>query len=538
MDRFLRSGHYKAALILAGLVLLLAIAASCSIGASDDSSLGGEQHLRLAGSAFGISTLDPALVRDVETAFLSRQVFRGLMSLDSTLQPVPDLASDVEVLENGMRYRFRLHPDLQFHNGNPIDADAVVSSFNRASNPDLGSGDGTDLSAATYFSDIEGIGERLSGHVDSISGLQVVDDLTVDIILSRPAANFLLKMTGAPAFVVDVSTVDVDGWWNQANGSGPFIVESFDVAERLVLVANREYPGGGPRLDKVTVLFGSQSSQPLNLYEAGSIDVTSVPGWAIDRVQSPGDPLHPHLIAIEQMSTTYLAFNMSFPPYDDDRVRRAIASGFDVDRLVELSYSGRVARAAGMIPPGVGDREWESDPVPFDLAKSRDLLDESAGRRATARVVEPGGGVSSVIRAVLQRDLDLELVVLDQPWPDFAERLSRRDLPALVLTWVADYPDPENTLATLLRTGSPDNFGNYSNPEFDRLVDEAAVEQDQERRAQLYLDAQQIALDDVAVIPLYHGKSYTVIQPWVQGLEVTEIGILSLENVWIESELR
>ena len=520
------------------MLLALAIIASCAAGENDDTSVSGEQHLRLAGSSFGIVTLDPALVRDVETAFLSRQVFRGVVSLNSALEAVPDLASEVEVLDDGMRYRFHLHPNMQFHNGNQIDANAVVSSFNRASNPALGSGDGSDLPAATYFSDIEGISERLSGQTDTISGVQVVDDLTIEIRLIRPAANFLLKMTGSPAAIVDVSAVATDDWWSQPNGSGPFSVKSYDPGENLVLAANEHYPGGGPKLDLVTIIFGSQAAQPLNLYEAGSIDVTSLPGWAIDRVENPGDPLHAHLVAVEQMSTTYLAFNMSFSPYDDIAVRRAISAGFDVDRLVELSYSGRVARANGMIPPGVGGREWQSDPVPFDLELSSNLLNDAAEAGETARVVEPGGGVSTVIREVLQRDLGLELVVLDQPWPDFAERLTRRDLPALVLTWVADYPDPENTLASLLRTGSPDNFSNYSNPEFDRLVDEAAVEPDEDRRAQLYLDAQQIALDDVAVIPLYHGMSYTVIQPWVRGLEVTEIGILSLEDVWIESELR
>jgi oligopeptide transport system substrate-binding protein len=537
MNRFHRRTRlHRTVLILTVLLLGLTSAASCTTSGTDDTPASGEQHLRLAGSAFGIATLDPALVRDVETAFLSRQVFRGLVSLDSALQAVPELASTIEVSEDGMRYRFRLHSDMRFHNGNVIDANAVVSSFNRASDPSLGTGSGFDLPAATYFSDIAGIHERLSGQTDTISGIQAVDSLTIEIMLNRPAANFLLKMTGAPAAVVDVSTANTEVWWSQANGSGPFRIESYDAGERLVLSANRDYPGGGPRLELVTVLFGSQASQPLNLYEAGSIDVTSLPGWAIDRVHFPGDRLYTHLIAVEQMSTTYLAFNMSFPPYDDIRVRRAIASGFDIDRLVALTYSGRVTRAYGLIPPGVGDRNWDSDPTPFDLAMSRNLLEEADGNGDAARVVEPGGGVATVMRSVLQRDLSIDLVVLDQPWPDFAEQLTRKDLPALVLTWVADYPDPENTLATLLRTGSPDNFSNYSNPEFDNLVDEAALEPNFDKRAQLYLDAQQIALDDVAVIPLYHGMSYTVIQPWVQGLEVTEIGILSLEDVWIESE--
>jgi ABC-type oligopeptide transport system substrate-binding subunit len=124
--------------------------------------------------------------------------------------------------------------------------------------------------------------------------------------------------------------------------------------------------------------------------------------------------------------------------------------------------------------------------------------------------------------------------VVDQPWPEFTQRLSQRDLPGFVLTWVADFPDPENVLATLLRTGSPDNYLGYSNLSFDRLVQAANAETDVQRRRELYLEAQQLAIDDAVIIPLYHEMSYTLVQPWVRGLVVTEIGILALEDVWIE----
>lgn len=484
---------------------------------------------------FGIQTLDPALVRDVDSSYLARQIFRGLMKLDADLQPVPELAETVEVSGNGLIYRFRLHAGLTFHNGSMIDANAVVDSFNRASDPVLAGGNGLDLSAATYFDDIAGARERFEGTAAAISGIQALDDLTVEFALIRPSASFLMKLTGSPAAIVDVSNAIGDTWWAGENGSGPFKVSSYSEDERLELVAFRNYAAGEPRLNRITVRLGTSANQPFNLYEAEEIDIAPVPGWAIDRVQSPGNTLHDQLVVTDLLSTTYIAFNLNLPPFDDPDVRRMIASGFAVEPLVDIALDGRATRAAGMIPPGIEGEHWASSTSRFDLAAAEGFLDNASIDVAPV-VVEPGGWIGGIAASVLARDLGVELIVLDLSWPELVERLSDRDMPAFVLTWVADFPSPENMLTGLLRTGSADNYSAYSNPEFDRLVDLAGVEPDPERRTELFLEAQQIALDDVAVIPLYHGMSYTLVQPWVQGLIVTEIGILGLETVWIESE--
>jgi oligopeptide transport system substrate-binding protein len=522
--------------IIASLLVILLVAGSCSATDRGGDRRHGDQHLRLAGSTFGLQTIDPAMVRDVESAFVARQVFRGLMRLDETLTPVPELAETVEVSADGLVYTFRLHEDLTFHAGNRIDADAVVRSFNRAADPDLASGAGQDLTAATYFSDIVGIENRLNGSAGTISGISALDALTVEFTLSRPVATFLMKLTGSPAAIIDTQQATGDGWWHEANGSGPFAIESYNAGESLVLEAFDDFVGGTPELRRVTLLLGSSAMQPMNLYEAGTIDVANVPGWAIDRIETSSDPLNSHLVRLEQLSTTYIAFSFDNDMYDDLEVRRAMAAGFDLDLMIELGYAGRVARASGMVPPGILATRWEADTIDFDLSAAQSSLDQADPGVDELEIVEPGAGVSSTLHAVLGRDLGLNVIAIDQPWPEFASRLPNRDLPAFVLTWVADFPDPENMLATLLRTGSPDNYSGYSNPEFDDLVDRALVEDDEQARIDLYLQAQQLVIDDVAVIPLYHGMSYTLVQPWVRGLEITEIGILGLENIWIESD--
>lgn len=532
--RYRRPGPGARILAMAAILLSVMLLMSCTTVDRIDVGPAEGQHLTLAGSAFGPSTLDPALVRDVESAFLARQIFRGLVRLDNDLLPVPDLASSIEVSDDGLVYRFVLHPGAVFHDGAPIDAEAVVASFNRASDPSLPGAGGTLPPAATYFSDIEGIDERLAGETDIISGIQALDSQTIEIRLRRPSVAFLAKLAGAPAAIVDVDQAAGGNWWQSANGSGPFRIDLYQAGESLHLVAHDDFYTGGPRLDFVTVLFGASAAQPMNLYESGQIDVTGVPSWAIDRVLSPRDPLHDQVVIRDQLSTTFVAFNPTMEPFDDLDVRRMIAYAIDRETLVEVGRDGRVALAEGMIPPGIGDAQWPAELYPFDPRAARDLA-SGIDLDATPLIVhEPGGGIASIIRAVLEREVGVTLEVIDQDWPVFADRLSQAELPALILTWVADFPDPENTLTSLLRSGSPENYLGYANPEFDALVTEAAVETDDALRRQLYLDAQNIAIRDAVVIPLYHDRSYTLVQPRVRGLDITEIGILGLETVWIE----
>ncbi|HEX2281744.1 MAG TPA: ABC transporter substrate-binding protein, partial [Thermomicrobiales bacterium] len=501
---------------------------SCSALEPVVDASGSGQHLTLAGSPAGIETLDPAQLRDVESAFLARQVFRGLVRLDDHLQPVPDLARSIEVSQEGSEYQFTLHQTATFHDGSPIDAHAVVRSFNRASDPGLaGDGDWTPP-AATYFDGIVGIDARISGAADQIAGIEAVDRWNVRIVLDRPEVNFLSRLAGPPAAIVDTRTANGDNWWQSPNGSGPFRVKEFAAGSRLVLAPHDGYPGGEPRIQLVTVLFGSQAVQPMNLYEEGSIDVVSVPSWAVDRVLTPGDALHDDLVQTRTLSTTFIAMNPNIAPFDDPDVRRMFAGALDRAKLVEVGFEGNVVLADGLIPPGIGGQRWPSDTYEFDEAKAARIASTHDVDEARPTIYEPGGGIGSVLKADLNEPVGVEIDVIDLSWPEFSARLVVQNMASFVLTWVADYPDPENTLAALLRTGSPDNYLAYSNPEFDRLVDEAAVEADDERRRQLYLEAQNVAVRDAVVIPLYHGMSYTLVQPRVRGLSVTEIGILSL----------
>jgi len=491
----------------------------------------GDQQFVMAGSDDGPETLDPALVRDAESSFYTRQIFRGLVRIDNDMLAQPDLAEQIVVSADGLRYEFRLHQNATFHDGTPITAEAVAASFNRAADPALAGGDGFSLPAAIYLIDIEGAEERLAGDTDSISGITIVDDHTLVMTLREPASNFLYKLAGNAAYVVDVESAGGDDWWLEPNGSGPFMLEEWS-GSRIVLGAFADFYDGAPLLGEVVIRLGQAAVQPLNLYESGQIDMTEVPFYAIDRVNSESDPLHDELTVMPELSSAYILLNPNEAPFDDLNVRRAIVAAFDRSKVANVMLNGHVVEADGIVPPGILDREWPAEMPDYDLEAAREALD-AAGEMEVPPAFY-GSGASVSLTLVLQRDLGIDADAIGLDWSDFSERLTARDLPAFSLSWIADFPDPANFLTSMFLSTSPDNYIGYSNPEVDRLLREAEIVQDVDERAQLYLDAQQLVVDDAVLIPLYHDVSYTVIKPYVQGLVISPIGILSLEDIWID----
>jgi oligopeptide transport system substrate-binding protein len=490
----------------------------------------GPQVLTLVGSSLGPITLDPALIRDAESAYLARQIFRGLVRLDNELLVQPDLASRIEVSADGRRYTFYLRPDAVFHDRSPIDADAVVASFNRASDPELAYGDGSALPAYLYFADIVGAVDRMEGIAGSISGLVAVDPTTVQITLRQPSVTFLSMMTGTSALIVDAETARGDDWWVEPNGSGPFVLESLS-SSLLLLAGFSDFYDGAPFLSEVRILQGSDRAQPLNLYEGGRVDVVDVPFYSLDRILSPTDYLYPELHVEPQLSSTFLLINPNHVPFDDLNVRLAIAHAFDRGKFVRVGMDGKVELASGIVPPGILGRSWESVPMDYDLDAATSRYGQAGNLELNPTIY---GSLATTIKSVLERDLGMQIDVVVPEWPLFAAKLTEGSLPAFVLSWIADYPDPSNFLYSMFHSASPDNYIRYANPVVDAMLSDAAREQNEEARALLYLMAQQAVINDGVLVPLYHDVSYTLIKPHVRGLDLTPVGIGYLDAVWIE----
>jgi oligopeptide transport system substrate-binding protein len=499
----------------------------------------GRQELRLAGTTLDPAPLDPAVARDVNSAFMTRQVFRGLTRFDENLEPVPELAQRIEISSDGLTYRIQLREDARFADGSQITAEDVVFSLTRALSPQTAADAGAALAGPSYLGDIAGADEVIRGEASELTGLRVVDDRTVEIELEAPRATFLMKLASAPAAIVDPDDVARGGeWWRDPNASGPYVVDVWEPEVELQLSANEQYVGGVPDLKRVTFRLGPNAANPFNLYQADELDVAGVPIQAIDRVSDEASPLRQELDVSPVLSTTYIAFRTDVAPMDDPEIRRAVQLAFPRWKVAEILLGGRQETANGLIPPGTLDRDWPHTAPAQDLDAAREAIAESAYGSAenvppiTIYGASPFG--SEALRDVLERELGLSVEVLDVHWPQFNQGLSKKSFPAYELTWVADFPDPETFLWNLFASSSPDNYSEYANPTFDALLDEAAATLDVDERAALYAEAESVLLSDNAVLPLSHDVRYTLMKPWVKGLDITPLGMLYLENAWLE----
>lgn len=494
--------------------------------------------LRLVGP-LQIPTLDPALVRDLGTMFLARQMFSGLMRFDDDLNPVPALAESYAISDDGLSYRFVLAEGARFYSGATITASDVAFSLRRSLDPATAGGDASRLSGPTFLADIAGAKSLVAGESDELVGVRVIDERRLEIELVRPRSTFLLRLASVPASVIDANDLTLGSeWWQSPNASGPFAVATYSPDLELVLVPNEHFVLGMPTLDEVRIRVGTAAFGGLNLYETGQIDVIGVDSFNIERIVDPQNPMSGDLVQTPLFAVEYIAFRTDSEPLDDPLIRRALGLAFPHENVARVSLNGRVEVADGLVPGGMlGVENW---PVgrSYDLDAARELIEQSRYGRTDAvppiRVFTAVPDRAESFRDVIERDLGIEVHVTVVDWLSYLNGLASKEFPGYLLYWGADYPDPETFLLTLFGSDAADNYVGFSNAEFDQLMLEASQEQDPGSRAELYHRANQILIDEAVVIPLYNDVAYTLIRPWVEGLSVSPLGILYLDDVRIE----
>jgi ABC-type transport system substrate-binding protein len=460
-------------------------------------------------------------------------LFSGLVTLDSDLQVVPDLAESWEIDDTGTVYRFHLHPDATFHDGKPITAQDVVYSIDRACDPERGSV----KRCQSYLDDIVGAKERSEGEVTSIAGLEAIDDHTLQITIDAPKPYFLSKLTYPTSFVVQKENVEETRgkWTAHPVGSGPFkMVENSHTG--MVLGAFDDYYRGRPNVDQLVFNYRGQS---MNLYERGELDVIEVGAEYIDRVLDPNDPLHKDLRIVSQADVWYIGFNTTMPPFDDPNVRRALAHATNKKAIAEIALNKMVLPADGILPPGIPGYNPQLEGLVYDAQLAADAMAESEYGDAselppitlTVTGAETGEMLAEMYSQVLGVDIEVQVV----SWGEFLAGLDNQDIQMFSLGWIGDYPDPQNFLDMLFHSESAYNHSAYSNPDLDALVEQARVEQDHEKRMALYQEAEQLLVEDAPWIPLYHSGGYYLVKPYVKDLVITAQETMNLHEVSIES---
>ena len=475
-----------------------------------------------------IVSLDPALSRQGAGDIVG-SIFSGLVKLDGDLQVVADLAEGWGVSDDRTVYTFTLRDNARFHDGRAVTAHDIKYSWERALHPDTAS-----PVAETYLGDVVGAKALAAGEADSLEGVKVLDDYTLQATITDPFPYFLSKLTYPTSFVVDRANVESgEDWTDTPNGTGAFKLKVWQKNQLLVLERNEDWYGGTPEL--AHAVYRIFAGSPIQMYERGEIDLTYIGVNNIDRARDPANALNEDLREGTELCTSYLGFNISQPPFDDPKVRQAMAMAMEVDKHLEVTLKGLSKRAAGFVPPGMFAYNESLDPSAFDPEAARQLLRESDyGGMENPPPIKSFAN-SGAIHWAWQHHLGLEVeAVTVFEFSDFLERLDNEEFGVFTAGWCADYPDPQNFLDVLFHSESAENRFAYTNEQVDALLEEASVEEDSGRRASLYQQAERLVLEDWVAVPLRHSSNNILVRPYVKGYELTPIGVPQLQNISIE----
>ena len=482
-----------------------------------------------------IVTLDPALSEESPSSIVGA-IFSGLVRIDKDLKVVSDIAERWEVSEDGKTYTFHLREGVKFHDGKPVTAGDFKYSWERACDPETES-----RKARTYLGDIVGAKEMLAGEATELSGVRVINDLTLEVTIDGPKPYFLGKLAYVTAYVVDRANVARGmNWTDKPNGTGPFKLKEWKKGELLVLERNENYYLGPTKLKNV--VFQIYAGRRMMMYEQGEIDTTGVSIYDLDRVLDPADPLNQELLTTPSIDVDYLGFNVAMPPFDDPKVRRAFALALDMDKILEVSLKGNAERSGVFVPPGIPGHNDELEPLPFDPEQAKQLIAES--KYGSVDNLPPvilyalysAGPDEEAAVAMWRQNLGVEVEVqVIEELEEWYERSNNREFQLFFGGWRADYIDPQNFLEILFHSQSEENRFAYSNPEVDAALEEAAVELDEETRLKMYQDIEKMILEDLPVVPFYHSwKSHMLVKPYVKGFFLPPIGIKFWREISIE----
>ena len=485
-------------------------------------------------------TLDPHKTSDTTSAFIIGEVYSGLVTLNTDLQIVPDIAERWEISEDGTVYTFHLLPDAKFADGKPVTAQDFVYSLNRAANPELAS-----PVARTYLSDIVGVTEVLDGEATEISGVRAIDERTIEFTIDAPKAYFLAKLTYPTAFVVDKANVEAGGdrWTDSPNSTGPFMLKEYKIGEHIILERNDNFYREPAYIDRV--VFNLAGGQAMALYENDEIDITGVSIFDLERLKDPNEPLSKELkIAPPGFSVSYIGFNVDEPPFDDVHFRRALNLAIDKELIANEVLAGLRVPAYGILPPGFPGYTEGIEGLAFDEEKAKEEMamskyaDPATRPRIILSVTGTGGDIGIDMQVILEmwkNTLGVEVEIQQVEWATYLQDLNRRNFQVYALGWAADYPDPQDFLDILFHTESETNHGAYSNPEVDALLEEARVERDGNKRVELYNKAEQMIIDDAAWVPLwYDSERNLLLKPHIKDYRLVPMTIPKFRYIYFD----
>ncbi len=506
-----------------GAALVLGVALASGIGAWGATA---QTVLRVANSGEPDS-LDPHQVSGNWEDRIIGDMFMGLTTEAADGSVVPGAAESWTVSDDGLTYTFTLR-DHTWSDGAPVTAEDFVFGLRRILDP---------ATAAEYayllypIKNAEAINAGNLADPEAL-GARALDPSTLEITLEQPTSYFLELLTHYTAFPIPQHKVEElgDDWVKPGNivGNGAYTVVEWVPNTQVRMAKNESFwDAENVALDEVVYYPTEERNTGTKQFRAGEVDVQY--DFASEQIDFLKENLPDATHISPQLAAYYYVLNTKVAPFDDIRVRKALAMAIDREAITDKVLRTGEIPAYNLVPPNAGSYgepprvEWADMPYAERVEQAKALLAEAGfgpdnPLKFTLRynTSESHKKVAIAI-AAMWKQLGVQAELFNTEVKVHYNDLQEHDFQVARAGWVADYNDPENFLSLLRTTTGPMNYGQYDNPEYDRLMAESDKTLDAPARNALMREAETLMLADLPVIPIYHYTSKNLVSPQVQG---------------------
>ena len=526
--------------------------------------------------------LYPPAITEVVGSRLVTQTNEGLVTFDpATLEIKPCLAEDWEISPDGKTYTFFLRKGVMFHDdpcfeggvGREMKAADVkysldnifTHSVHRMINQASAQYKGFIVGGDSYFdsSKLDGF-QRGAG----VPGIKVVDDYTVSIQLLQPFGTlFLQKLALTQSVIYPQEWVDYykEDISRTAVGTGPFMIEKLVDKELVLLKRNENYwakdKDGNqlPYLSRVQIEFIGDQKTALLAFSEGDLDLQyriplEMRNDVLDENAAlKGDYTGYQLQSKPSLTLQYYGFYHPGNLFQDVKIRRAFNYAIDRQAIVDNVLSGDGYPAFNGIVPIVMKEYTEYDPqvirgYDYNPQEARKLFElagypNGEGFPAVELFINSGGKrntqIAEALLKMLKENLNIDVSMKIMDWPQLTMMVENGEVDFWRLGWIADYPDPENFIQLfwskhLENESTYMNSFRYRSAEFDRLFELALNTNNQVQKYLYYQQAEQIAMDDAAILPIYYALEHRLLQPYVQNFPQNAMEFRNFREVWFK----
>lgn len=531
-------GHKK--IVIIGLVLLMALSAvlaGCGGSASNSASNSGNDkqvlNLNLIQEP---PTLDPQKATDVVSIDILTEVLDGLTRYDKDgkIKPGSGLAKSWDISNDGLTYTFHLR-DAKWSDGNPITAQDFEYAWKRALDPNTAS------QYAYQLFYIKGAEEYNSGKgsADQVA-VKALDDKTLQVTLKAPTPQFL----GLTSFVTylpleksiyekygDKVGTDPD----KLVYSGPFVISQWNHEQSITLKKNKDYwDSSSVKLQTVNFSMIKDNNTLVQNYDNNTLDSIFVPGDYIDKYKNSSE------YSDKALATNwYVQFNTKSPVFKNADIRKAFTLAIDRKTFVEQVTKDGSIPAEAVVPPGVpgynGDFRKEAGETYFkdnDVAQAKELLKKGMSELGISKLptitllgddTDNAKKYDQALQQMWKQNLGVNIQIQNVAFKVRLDMMDKGNYDMVFAGWGADYNDPL-TFLDMWETNNGNNSAFYSNPEYDKLIDEAKVNGDLKSRNDQLIQAEKILMNDMPIGPVYFQARPFVVKPYVKDLYFPTFG--------------